>query len=49
MGADVTYPVHRYFLLGKQIELMCGAASSLLATLGDALADRPLAGDAVHL
>lgn len=49
MGADVTYPVHRYFLLGKQIELMCGAASSLLADLGDALADRPLAGDAVHL
>jgi 3-oxocholest-4-en-26-oyl-CoA dehydrogenase beta subunit len=49
MGADVTYPVHRYFLHGKQIELMCGAASSLLAGLGDALADRPLAGDAVHL
>ena len=49
MGADITYPVHRYFLHGKQIELMCGAASSLLATLGDALADRPLAGDAVHL
>ena len=49
MGADITYPVHRYFLWGKQIELMCGAASSLLTDLGDALADRPLAGDAVHL
>jgi len=49
MGADITYPVHRYFLWGKQIELMCGAASSLLGALGDALADRPLAGDAVHL
>jgi len=49
MGADITYPVHRYFLWGKQIELMCGAASSLLGDLGDALADRPLAGDAVHL
>ena len=49
MGADVTYPVHRFFLHGKQIELMCGAASSLLAQLGDALADRPFAGDAVHL
>src|SRR3954454_8619300 len=49
MGADITYPVHRYFLWGKQIELMCGAASSLLADLGEALADRPLAGDAVHL
>jgi acyl-CoA dehydrogenase len=49
MGADITYPVHRYFLWGKQIELMCGAASSLLAELGSVLADRPLAGDAVHL
>ena len=49
MGADITYPVHRYFLHGTQIELMCGAASSLLAALGDALADRPLAGDAVVL
>lgn len=49
MGADITYPVHRYFLHGKQIELMCGAASSLLAALGAALADRPNAGDAVHL
>ena len=49
MGADITYPVHRFFLHGKQNELMCGAASSLLASLGDALAERPLAGDAVHL
>ena len=49
IGADITYPVHRYFLHGKQIELMCGAASSLLAALGDALAARPHAGDAVHL
>jgi 3-oxocholest-4-en-26-oyl-CoA dehydrogenase beta subunit len=49
IGADITYPLHRYFLWGKQIELMCGAASSLLADLGEALAARPLAGDAVHL
>jgi acyl-CoA dehydrogenase len=49
MGADVTYPLHRYFLHGKQIELLCGAASSLLADLGDALAQRPDAGDAVRL
>ena len=49
MGADITYPVHRFFLHGKQIELMCGAASSVLAAMGDALAERPLAGDAVHL
>jgi alkylation response protein AidB-like acyl-CoA dehydrogenase len=49
MGADVTYPVHRYFLWGKQIELMLGGASALLAELGDALADRPDAGDAITL
>jgi acyl-CoA dehydrogenase len=49
MGADVTYPVHRYFLWGKQIELMCGGASALLADLGDALASRPEAGDALVL
>ena len=49
MGADVTYPLHRYFLWGKQIELQCGAASRLLAELADALADRPTAGDALVL
>ena len=37
MGADVTYPVHRYFLWAKQIELMLGGASALLAELGNAL------------
>jgi acyl-CoA dehydrogenase len=47
MGADITYPVHRYFLWGKQIELMLGGASALLAELGDALVSRPAAGDAV--
>lgn len=49
MGADVTYPVHRYFLWAKQIELQLGGASALLAELGDALDDRPDAGDAVVL
>ena len=24
MGADISYPIHRYFLWGKQIELMLG-------------------------
>jgi acyl-CoA dehydrogenase len=38
VGADVTYPVHRYFLWGKQIELMLGGASATLARLGDVLA-----------
>jgi acyl-CoA dehydrogenase len=49
MGADVTYPVHRYFLWGTQTELMLGGGSRLLALLGDALADRPEAGDALVL
>lgn len=49
MGADITYPVHRYFLWGKQIELLTGGASALLAELGDALEERPEAGDAVVL
>src|SRR4051794_15657387 len=49
MGADVTYPVHRYFLWGTQIELLVGGGSSLLADLGDALAERPDAGDALVL
>jgi len=49
MGADVTYPVHRYFLWAKQIELMLGGASALLAELGDALEQRADAGDAITL
>ena len=49
MGADVTYPVHRYFLWAKQIELMLGGASALLAELGDALEHHPEAGDAITL
>jgi acyl-CoA dehydrogenase len=49
MGADITYPVHRYFLWGKQIELLLGGASSLLAELGEALEGYPAAGDAVTL
>ena len=34
IGADVEYPVHRYFLWGKQIELMLGGASASLAAIG---------------
>lgn len=39
MGADVDYPVHRYFLWGKQIEDMLGGASATLARLGRTLAE----------
>ena len=34
MGADISYPIHRYFLWGKQIELMLGPPSAQLACLG---------------
>jgi acyl-CoA dehydrogenase len=49
MGADITYPVHRYFLWGKQIELLLGGASALLAELGEVLESHLDAGDAVTL
>jgi alkylation response protein AidB-like acyl-CoA dehydrogenase len=38
MGADVDYPIHRYFLWGKQIEDTLGGASATLARLGQVLA-----------
>jgi alkylation response protein AidB-like acyl-CoA dehydrogenase len=47
LGADVTYPIHRYFLWGKQIEMLLGGGSELLASLGDVLVALPDAGDAV--
>jgi alkylation response protein AidB-like acyl-CoA dehydrogenase len=40
MGADVEYPIHRYFLWGKQIELMLGGPTSELARLGAMVASR---------
>ena len=47
MGADVDYPVHRYFLWGKQIELLLGSGSSQLARLGRQLVADLRAGEAV--
>jgi acyl-CoA dehydrogenase len=46
MGADVDYPVHRYFLWVKQLENTFGSAPQHLARLGrsiaaSATADRP--------
>ncbi len=43
MGADITYPIHRYFLWGKQTELLLGGASAQLAKLGASLAAEALA------
>ncbi|RAU99344.1 acyl-CoA dehydrogenase [Mycobacterium colombiense] len=34
MGIDITYPLHRYFLWAKQIELSLGSAPQQLARLG---------------
>jgi alkylation response protein AidB-like acyl-CoA dehydrogenase len=42
LGADVTYPIHRYFLWGKQIELLLGGGSQQLSRLGAEIAARAL-------
>ena len=39
MGADVDYPVHRYFLWVKQLENTFGGGSRQLAAIGRALAE----------
>lgn len=39
IGVDVDYPVHRYFLWGKQLSGTLGGASADLALLGDVLAE----------
>lgn len=38
MGADISYPIHRYFLWGKQIELLLGGPSAQLSKLGAEIA-----------
>ncbi len=40
MGADVDYPVHRFFLWAKQIELTLGSPTAELTRLGSLIADR---------
>jgi len=42
MGADIEYPIHRYFLWGKQIELLLGGPSAQLARLGAEIAEQAL-------
>ncbi len=44
MGADVDYPVHRYFLWVKQLENMLGGGSAQLAELGKHIAVKAKAG-----
>ena len=38
IGADVTYPIHRYFLWAKQVENTLGSGSAHLAAIGRELA-----------
>jgi acyl-CoA dehydrogenase len=47
MGADIDYPIHRYFLWGKQIELLLGGPSAQLARLGRQVVGDLRAGEAV--
>lgn len=37
MGADIDYPIHRYFLWGRQIAFSLGGAAAIQAELGDLL------------
>lgn len=37
MGADIDYPIHRYFLWGRQISFSLGGAAAIQAELGDQL------------
>ncbi|MDP5181875.1 acyl-CoA dehydrogenase family protein [Blastococcus sp. BMG 814] len=37
IGADIDYPIHRYFLWGRQVAFTLGSADAVGAELGDAL------------
>jgi alkylation response protein AidB-like acyl-CoA dehydrogenase len=41
MGVDRDYPVHRYFLWAKWLELTLGGATEHLLRIGEALANEP--------
>jgi len=45
VGVDRDYPLHRYYLWAKQLELTLGGASRQLQTLGRLLADEPVRVD----
>ena len=38
IGADIEYPIHRYFLWAKTIELALGGATPTLLALGSEMA-----------
>lgn len=41
VGVDRSYPLHRYFLAAKQLELTLGGATANLVSLGEMMAARP--------
>ncbi len=42
IGVDRSYPLHRYFLAAKELELTLGGATANLLRLGAAMADQPV-------
>jgi hypothetical protein len=42
VGVDRSYPLHRYFLAAKQLELTLGSATPSLVQLGAMMADEPV-------
>jgi len=44
IGVDIDYPIHRYYMWSKQIELTLGCASRQLEQLGVRLAEAPESG-----
>ncbi|NPC98687.1 acyl-CoA dehydrogenase family protein [Nocardioides sp. zg-DK7169] len=44
IGADVDYPIHRYFLWGRQVAFSLGSAAAVAAELGDVLETAPAIG-----
>jgi alkylation response protein AidB-like acyl-CoA dehydrogenase len=40
VGVDRSYPLHRYFLAAKQLELTLGGATRSLVRLGSIMADQ---------
>lgn len=44
IGADIDYPIHRYFVWGRQIAFSLGSADAVAAELGDVLETAPPIG-----
>ncbi|GAA3679507.1 acyl-CoA dehydrogenase family protein [Nocardioides ginsengisoli] len=44
IGADIDYPIHRYFLWGRQVAFSLGSGDAIAAELGDVLPTAPRIG-----